>query len=169
MERTDLLEQQQQAKAAADAKKVDVGVVAAMGVAVGAIGGAMASLATGLLRLPTWQMPLVFVGIILLISLPSMIIAWLKLRKRNLGPILDANGWAVNARARINIPFGASLTGVAKLPPGTQRDLLDPFADKKRPWKLWLLLVALAIIVFCWWLGKLDRYMPERIRSTTIL
>ena len=27
-----------------------------------------------------------------------------------LGPILDANGWAINARARINIPFGKSLT-----------------------------------------------------------
>ena len=111
----------------------------------------------------------VVAGVMLAISLPSMVIAWLKLRQRNLGPILDANGWAVNARARINIPFGASLTGVAKLPPGTQRDLLDPFADKKRPWKLWLLLLACAIIVVCWWQGKLDKYMPARIRSTTIL
>jgi len=29
-----------------------------------------------------------------------MIIAWLKMRQRNLGPILDANGWAVNSKAR---------------------------------------------------------------------
>ena len=32
-----------------------------------------------------------------LISLPSVMLAYIKLRKRNLGPILDANGWAVNA------------------------------------------------------------------------
>ena len=49
-------------------------------------------------------------GLLLLASGPSVAIAWFKLRKRNLGPILDDNGWAVNARARINIPFGASLT-----------------------------------------------------------
>ncbi len=36
-----------------------------------------------------------------------MLIAWLKLRQRNLGPILDANGWAVNARTKVNIPLGA--------------------------------------------------------------
>ena len=55
-------------------------------------------------------MPLGIVAIMLLISGPSMILAWLKLRKRNLGPILDANGWAVNAKAKINVPFGGSLT-----------------------------------------------------------
>jgi len=98
-----------------------------------------------------------------------MILAWLKLRQRNLGPILDANGWAVNARARINIPFGASLTNVAKLPPGTQRDLFDPFAEKSRPWKLWLLLIALVGIVIFWWQGKLDKYVPIQIRSTSVL
>jgi hypothetical protein len=126
-------------------KKVDVGVVAALGVAVGAIGGALASLATGLMKLPVWQIPLVFVGLILLISLPSMTIAWLKLRKRNLGPILDANGWAVNARALINMPFGGSLTKLAKLPPGSDRDVVDPFAERKSPWPK---LIVLAVLIW---------------------
>ena len=39
-----------------------------------------------------------------------MLLAWLKLRRRNLGPILDANGWAINSRARINVSFGAAMT-----------------------------------------------------------
>ena len=47
---------------------------------------------------------------------PAMLMAYFKLRKRNLGPILDANGWAVNTRARINIPFGTALTHMAQLP-----------------------------------------------------
>jgi hypothetical protein len=144
MSRADLIAEKNKA---VEQKKIDVGVVAAMGVALGAIGGAAASLATGILRLPVWQIPLVFIGFILLISLPSMIIAWLKLRKRNLGPILDANGWAVNARARMNVPFGASLTQVAALPPGVHIDrMTDPFADKKSPWPR--IIIAALVLLF---------------------
>ena len=114
-------------------------------------------------------MPLGVLAIILLISGPSMILAWLKLRKRNLGPILDANGWAVNAKAKINVPFGASLTGVATLPPGSQRDLVDPFAEKKSPWPK----IIVVVIVLSWpsaldKLGHLDRSRPAS-ESTSVM
>jgi hypothetical protein len=146
MSRADIVAEKNKAP---DPKKVDVGTVAAMGVAVGAIGGAAASLATGILRLPVWQIPLVFVGLILLISLPSMIIAYLKLCKRNLGPILDANGWAVNARARMNIPFGASLTQVAAVPASAHLDrMTDPFADKKSPWPRLVLAAIILLFIY---------------------
>jgi hypothetical protein len=153
----------------ADVKKIDVGVVAALGVAVGAIGGALASLATGIMRLEAWQIPLVFVGLILIISVPSMLIAFLKLRKRNLGPILDANGWAVNARARINVPFGGSLTDVATLPPGSQRDVVDPFAEKKRPWGLYITLAVILLLVLGWFVGKFDQLLPDRLTSSWVI
>jgi len=105
---------------------------------------------TGFMKLIWWQMPLAIAGIMLIISGPSMVIAWLKLRQRTLGPILDANGWAVNARAKINIPFGRSLTKVAALPPGAERSLEDPFAEKKSPWPklLFLLAIILALLYF---------------------
>jgi hypothetical protein len=106
------------------------GIFAAAGLAVGAIGTALAAIVTGFLGLVWWQMPLALLGIILVISGPSMLIAYLKLRKRNLGPIIDANGWAVNTLARINLPFGASLTQVAALPTGAKRSKHDPFAQK---------------------------------------
>ncbi|MCB1127157.1 MAG: hypothetical protein KDM81_11705, partial [Verrucomicrobiae bacterium] len=83
-------------------KKLDVGIIAAMGVAFGAISTFLATAFSKVVELKLWQIGLVLVGIILVISGPSMLIAWLKLRKRNLGPILDANGWAINARARLN-------------------------------------------------------------------
>jgi hypothetical protein len=89
------------------------GIFAAIGLAVGALGTAAVTLVTGLLGLAWWQLPLVFIGILLLISGPAVAMAWFKLHARNLGPLLDANGWAVNARARINIPFGTSLTQLA--------------------------------------------------------
>ena len=90
----------------------------------------------------------------LVISGPAMIMAYMTLRRRNLGPLLDANGWAVNTRARNNVPFGASMTGVASLPAGASRSLSDPFAEKKRPWKLWLLLAVIVVgLVAGWQLG----------------
>ncbi len=128
-------------------KKIDVGVVAALGVAVGAIGGAIATVSAKVALLSWWQVPLVLLGIILAISLPAVIIAWLKLRQRTLGPILDANGWAINGRVKINIPFGTKLTDVATLPPGAQRSLDDPYEDKdaaRRRRLIWVLLLVLA-------------------------
>ncbi len=127
------------------------GIFAAIGLAVGAIGAALASLLTGILHLDWWKIPLVFIILILAVSGPSVLLAWLKLRQRNLGPILDGNGWAVNARAKINIPFGDSLTAVAKLPENAERSLADPFAEKKRPWSLYFFLLMLAASLLLLW------------------
>ena len=105
-------------------------------------------------------MPLGLLGIILAISGPSMLVAWLKLRQRNLGPILDANGWAVNAKAKLNIPFGAALTDVAKLPAGAEYNPVDPYAEKPSPWPK---LIVLAIVLFLAYsglnkLGKINEW-----------
>lgn len=127
------------------------GIFAAMGLAVGAIGTSLAAVAAGLFALAWWQIPIVLLGVMLLISGPSVFMAYLTLRRRNLGPLLDANGWAVNTRARINVPFGASLTGLATLPAGASRSLIDPFAEKKRPWKTWVVLGAAVIVVAALW------------------
>ena len=105
---------------------------------------------TGMLGLHWWQMPLVLLGLMLLISGPSMIMAWFKLRSRNLGPLLDANGWAVNARARINIPFGTSLTQMAVLPAGAERALIDPYAEKQSLWKLYVGVIAVIFAALVW-------------------
>jgi hypothetical protein len=142
------------------AKKIDTGMIAALGVGAAGIGGMVGGLLTGFLNLKA-LMPLGILAIILLISGPAMILAWLKLRKRNLGPILDANGWAVNAKARINVPFGASLTRIAVLPPGAQRDLKDPFAEKKRPWGLYFTILIIILLALGWALGKFDRTLSS--------
>ncbi len=129
-------------------KKLDVGVVAALGVAVGAIGGAVATVSAKLAEMHYWQLPLVLLAVMLAISLPAVIIAWLKLRQRTLGPILDANGWAINGRVKINIPFGTKLTDVAVLPPGARRSLEDPYEDKdarRRRRLFWTLFIVLVL------------------------
>ena len=92
------------------------GIFAAIGMALGMIGTALAAVAGGLASLKWWQLIIVFVCILLVISGPSMIMAWIKLRRRNLAPVLNANGWAVNADAIISVPFGRKLTEQVKFP-----------------------------------------------------
>jgi hypothetical protein len=127
------------------------GIFAAIGLAIGALGTALASVVTGFLGLKFWQMPLALAGLVLLISGPSMALAYFKLRNRNLGPLLDANGWAVNARARINIPFGTALTQMATMPEGAERALRDPYAEKPGAWRIWFYVamgVLLGVLLF---------------------
>jgi hypothetical protein len=131
-------------KAPPPGRKIDVGTVAAISVAIAGIGALITTLigyVAGLFTLPFWQLVLVMAGIMLVISGPSMIIAWLKLRQRNLGPILDANGWAVNGRVKLNVAFGRSLTSVATLPEGSIPGA-DPFGEKPPAWPKLLKLVV---------------------------
>ena len=130
------------------------GIFAAIGLAIGAIGGILASVIGGLLGLKFWQIPLAIIGLMLLVSCPSMVLAWFKLKRRNLGPILDANGWAINARVRVNIPFGTSLTGMANLPKGANRSLVDPFAEKRALWPYYLIIgAAICVLIGLWYVG----------------
>jgi len=106
-------------------RRIDVGTVAAIGVALGSIGTMVTNLLVGFVGMGAW-LPVGILVILLLISGPSMVLAYLKLRKRNLGPILDAEGWAVNGRLKINVPFGGALTHLGTLPAGVERKLMDP-------------------------------------------
>jgi hypothetical protein len=126
----------------------DPSVIALISLALGSLAAAFAGILGFLGKFEAWQVPLVILGIMLVISAPSMAIAWLKLRKRNLGPILDANGWAVNAKARMNVPFGGALTGVAALPPGATFGAADKFAEKPSVWPK--LLLAVFVLWFVW-------------------
>jgi MFS family permease len=138
------------------------GIFAAIGLALGAIGTAVASVLTGFMQLRLWQMPLAVLGLLLVISGPSMVIAYLKLRHRNLAPLLDANGWAVNTKAMINLPFGTSLTDVAALPPGAQRSLRDPYVQRRMPWRLYAILtLALILFGYLWEEGYLSKWRDQ--------
>ncbi|OFY90509.1 MAG: hypothetical protein A2236_06690 [Bacteroidetes bacterium RIFOXYA2_FULL_33_7] len=152
VEKTDLLTVSKQAPAAAPATPPTpfdigkfVGIFAAIGMAIGAIGTALVAIFSGFFNLSWWQMPLAVIGIMLAISGPAMILGYLKLRKRNLAPILDANGWAINARAVVNIVFGRTLTSVATLPLNAERNLKDPYSEKNFPY---IPVILVSAIVF---------------------
>lgn len=131
------------------------GIFAAIGMALGYIGGFLVSCVTGFMKLSWWQMPLAIAGILLLISGPAMLLAWMKLRKRNLSPILNANGWAINSRVIVNIMFGATLTSMAQIPKMNLDELRrnDPFMEKEAPlwkkilWTILVLIIAAAVVL----------------------
>ena len=149
----DLTAKPEGADAKANEKKAQVfdiakfaGIFAAIGLALGAIGGVLATLG-GFVVTKWYNILLLIAAAVLIISGPSMFLAWLKLRKRNLGPVLNANGWAVNSKIKVNVRFGATLTGLAQYP---KLVLDDPFADKKTPtWRKWLYgILAVLVVVF---------------------
>ena len=129
------------------------GIFAAIGVAFGMIGAALSGLMDSLKGLAWYQYILLFVGIMLCISGPAMIMAWMKLRRRNIAPLLNANGWAVNAASKVSIPFGETLTDIAKFP---KMRLKDPYKKGLEPWKKMLIsLVCLAFVCAALWLFNL--------------
>ena len=142
----------------ADGKKPEVkppfdiakfaGIFAAIGLALGLVASAVGGLFAWL-GLHWYHWVILFLAIILLISGPAMIMAWMKLRKRNLSPILNANGWALNARVLVNTKFGATLTSIAKYPVVKTK---DPFTMKAPLWKRilrwFLVIVCLCVAVY---------------------
>ncbi|WNO60212.1 hypothetical protein [Rheinheimera sp. MMS21-TC3] len=151
--------------------KFDISIIAAMGVAVGGIATAMGMLLQAFFGLG-WLMPVGMFALVLLVSGPSMFIAWLKLRQRNLGPILDASGWAINGQVKINVPFGSKLTQIAKLPTGSRRSLKDPYQQRS----IWPKVITISLLVvaiaagYLYWKNKSDdSSQPIIIESATVI
>ena len=124
------------------------GIFAAIGMAIGYIGRFLTDLATGVKSIALtawWALPVAIISLLLVISGPSMVLAWMKLRKRNLAPLLNANGWAINADAIVNVLFGNTLTERAQDP---IMKLKDPPAKKKQLGKggKWAIAVAAVIL-----------------------
>ncbi len=135
-------------------KKIDVGTVAAIGVALGSIGAMITSILGLFIGMGVW-MPIGFVAVFLLISGPSMILAAIKLRRRDLSPLLNAEGWAINGSLKLNIPFGVTLSHLAQLPPNSIRTMNDPYAPKRKPWGLYIAALIVALLAVAWLLGWL--------------
>jgi len=145
------------------------GIFAAIGMALGYIGSFVTKLIAGVTSTPLWITLLLIIAIMLCISGPSCFIAWSKLRKRNLGPVLNANGWAINSIVPVNILFGATLTSTAEYP---KLNLSDPFKKKVPLWKKilsWFIVLVIAAACFFYFTNRLEciglSFHPEKIQE----
>ena len=76
--------------------------VAALGIGVGMVGAAFAGIVGLVGNLPWWKIAIGVLLILAAVSFPSVILAWFKLRRRDLGAVLNACGWAVNRPLRFS-------------------------------------------------------------------
>ena len=116
--------------------------------------------------LPLWKTALGIVALLLVVSGPSMILTWFKLRARDVAPILNACGWAVNRRLRLSLKLGRLLTTEAALPANSERQMKDPFADDNNARNMIITVLALAAAAVCLWLaGLLDSALPDAMKQ----
>lgn len=87
--------------------------VAAIGIGIGMIGAAFASVMAVVSSMTWWQILVGIAAIVVAVSLPSVILAWFKLRRRDIGAILNASGWAVNRQMRFSVKRARAFTRLA--------------------------------------------------------
>jgi len=117
------IEQQSQSSQAAEAKQSRLlagGLMVGGGVALAALSSALAYIAKSLTGVPLWKILIGIGGSILAVMLPITIVAFLKLRKRDLSAILEGSGWGINARMRLTHKQGWFFTEKPKHPPGSK-------------------------------------------------
>ena len=120
--------------------------------------GVFTAIVSVLKGLTWWQWIVLIAALMLIISLPSVFIAWRKLRKRDLGPVLNANGWAINAASYVRGKFAKNMTEVAKFPKLTA---VDPVARRKAAWRkffCWLFVLLVAAFCFLFFTDRLAKY-----------
>lgn len=144
--------------------RVDVGTVAAIGVALGSISAVLVGIFGKFIDLGQW-IPVALIGIVIAISGPSMLIAWLKLRQRSLGPILDASGWAINGRMKVNVRLGGMLSQTAHVPPGARRIAPDPYRERRGlTGAVAAVCIVGAVAVLAWRMDWLDERLPPQLQ-----
>ena len=115
--------------------------IAAIGIGIGMVGAAAASLMAAISSMPAWKIGIALVALVLIVSVPSMILAWFKLRKRDLGVVLNACGWAINRPMRFSMKRAAAFTKCAP----------NPMA---KVWFAILVLLLVALGGLAWWQAK---------------
>ena len=113
------------------------GVLAGGGLAVAAVGSALTYLAK---EVPEHGLTLLLVvgGALLAVLLPTAVLAFIKLRRRDLSAILEGSGWAINARMRLTRAQSRQFTQRPAYPRGARG------VGKVRRW-----LVGLLVVVCC--------------------
>ena len=76
--------------------------VAALGIGISMVGAMIGGLIGLIAGFPPWKVAIGVLLVVLAVSLPSVILTWFKLRRRDLGAVLNACGWAVNRPLRFS-------------------------------------------------------------------
>jgi len=120
------------------------GWLAGGGIAVAALGSSGAFVIKTLAGMSAWTILGGISSIVLAILLPILLVAWLKLRRRDLSAILEGSDWGINARMRLTHSQALEFTHRPDFPPGSRGVV-------RRAWMWWLVPLALAAAVAVWY------------------
>lgn len=104
------------------------------GIAFAAIGSAWAFMAKMLSSLSLLNIVAIIGASALIVIIPTFLIAWLQLRRRNLGSVFEGAGWAINSRLRITRGLARIFTSDPGFPPSTKKirgDRLPRYARRQ--------------------------------------
>lgn len=123
------------------------------GIALAGVGAVLASIFAMLSSLKGWLSIFGVVGAVLAISALN---AWLKLRRRDMSVLLEANGWAVNVHTRITARIAQVFAFTPELPKEAKLEHADmlPGVDDEgnAAWPI-IALLLLGAAVFVSWYG----------------
>ena len=117
------------------------------GVAVAALGSSLAYITNTFAGPNIWKLFVGIGGAVVAVMLPTVILAIVKLRRRDLSALLEGSGWAVNARMRLT---RRQARFFAEKPPYPED------ARGIRRWTRWVVLTVILIVIagaLAWWQG----------------
>ena len=127
------------------------------GIAIAALGSAFAYITKALSQVKIIHVILTILGIASVIIIPSIIMGFLRLRRRNMSVVLEASGWAINPPMRLTRKLGRIFTHKASFPKDSckeHRDIIKRFARKfaDSSFSLSRLVITLSIALPLLWL-----------------
>jgi hypothetical protein len=132
------------------------GLLAGGGVAVAALGSALAYISKVVAEHNIWVILGGLGAAVLAVLMPSVVLAVIKLRRRDLSAILEGSGWAINARMRLSRTQTRYFTQHPPYPPGAKG-----FAILRR-WVWWLVLVVILLGVGGFFVYQAKRGHPQK-------
>ena len=118
------------------------GLLMGGGVAIAALSSAVAYITKTLTGVPKLNIILGILGAILLVLLPLSIIAFLKLRRRDLSAILEGSGWGINSRMRLTHKLRRFFTEKPAYPKGSR-------GVRRVAWLMILVVLLLIAAMIC--------------------
>lgn len=97
------------------------GMLFGVGVATAALGSAAAYITKTLAQTPWSAIVIGVLVAVVVVILPTCIVAFLKLRRRDLSGLLEGSGWAINSRMRLTRQQGKTFTRKPRYPKGTMK------------------------------------------------
>ncbi|HEX8439349.1 kinesin [Archangium sp.] len=101
------------------------GFIAAVGITFAALGSSLAFIVTQVKSLTLFDLISTTIIVVAVVMLPSGLLGWLKLRKRNLALLLEGSGWALNDRLKLTPDLAALITRRPRLPKNATVDRTD--------------------------------------------